>query len=269
MVFALTKTHGHYISCFLHSIHTCKTLHLSSTHASSTQGWYIPRVIQFNNITMIDTLSNHGFVISTKHQFLGLVSCVKYFKTTSGNPGYFRFASSDDVEDDESLSEELHPLHVDLLIDSMGLHFDFNILPFGTISKTFLNVFDYNWIHLFQENISNGTTWMESTEHFYKSIFSWYFTLYIFKRPYFSKKNFGVSKQWDFLMFFIQWNAKYWRYTVFIKLSTYFIFQNLLFTECGCVRILFTFRNNTTSLLSVNVLCNGANKWCCLFKKSI
>lgn len=110
-------------------------MHLFVTHASSTQGWYIPSVMQFNKITIIDILSNQGFVMSTKHQFLGLVSCDKYFKAISGNPGYFKFASTDDDEDDESFSEELHPLHVDLLIDSIGLPFVFNILLLGTISK--------------------------------------------------------------------------------------------------------------------------------------
>lgn len=35
--------------------------------------------------------------MSSKHQFLGRASCVKYFSAISGKPGYGRFGSPDDV----------------------------------------------------------------------------------------------------------------------------------------------------------------------------
>lgn len=38
---------------------TCNILHLFVTHWSSTQGWYIPSVMQFRRITIMLTLSNH------------------------------------------------------------------------------------------------------------------------------------------------------------------------------------------------------------------
>lgn len=38
---------------------TCNTWHLSEEQSMFSQGWYIPRVMQFNKITIILTRSNH------------------------------------------------------------------------------------------------------------------------------------------------------------------------------------------------------------------
>lgn len=38
---------------------TCNILQRFFSHLSSTQGWNIPKVMQFNRITSIDTRSNH------------------------------------------------------------------------------------------------------------------------------------------------------------------------------------------------------------------
>lgn len=98
---------------------TCRILHRFVTHSSSTQGWYIPNVMQLNRITSMEIRSNHGFVISNKHQLRGRVSCRRYFSATSGKPGYGRFGSPDD----ELVSLPLHELsvHVDPYVVDLEL----------------------------------------------------------------------------------------------------------------------------------------------------
>lgn len=45
---------------------TCKILHLWEWQLSSTQGWYIPKVMQLSKMTIIDTLSNHLSLVKEK-----------------------------------------------------------------------------------------------------------------------------------------------------------------------------------------------------------
>lgn len=52
-----TCTHGWV--CVHLCVLTCSILQRLNSQASSTQGWYMPSVMQFNNITSIEIRSNH------------------------------------------------------------------------------------------------------------------------------------------------------------------------------------------------------------------